>query len=168
HNPARLLFPVIPPAALLAGRALSPWVTRLSVRAAVATCVGLTLGALGFFAVFYHRIERRAPQVQKTLALEELADRISAAGRGDVPLQHVDDPFALQMLLHTMRPAISFDDAAAALRGGAPAFVVVENRARLDAARGPDAPPVYEVASCAVRGETYVSVVGNRRRLEVD
>src|SRR5262245_49962010 len=29
HNPARLLFPVIPPAALLAGRALSPWVERL-------------------------------------------------------------------------------------------------------------------------------------------
>src|SRR5262249_38192298 len=117
---------------------------------------------------FYHRIERKVPQVEKTLALQELAGRIAKSAGRDFPLRHVDDPFALQMLLHTTRPAISFDDAAAALRGGAPVFVVVEDRARLDVARGPDAPPVYEVASCAVRGQTYVSVVGNRSRFEVD
>src|SRR5262249_22159771 len=37
HNAARLLFPVLPPAALLAGRALSPWVAQWRTRLAVAT-----------------------------------------------------------------------------------------------------------------------------------
>ena len=104
--------------------------------------------------------------MQRTLALMRLADDLRAAGP-DLPLAHVDAPFGLQLLLGTLHPPVKFAEAAALLRGPEPAFVVVKDMPRLRAALGADAPRVWGVAGCTVKGRPYLHVIGNRPQLAV-
>src|SRR5579871_5621080 len=73
HTAARLIFPVIPAAALLAGRELDRLTRRLPRPALAALSCAAAALALALCVVHYHRLERRTPDVQRTLALEALA-----------------------------------------------------------------------------------------------
>ena len=108
HNQSRLLYPMIPAAALLAGRELDRLTARLSPRALVAGGGVAAATALAIFFVQYHWFEAREPGIRETVALERLADTVRSRLGDDVPLTFVDDtPFAFQLLLNTMRPVVS-------------------------------------------------------------
>src|SRR2546425_932111 len=84
----------------------------------------------------------------------------------DFPLTHVDDPTALQVYLNTLTPPVSFARAAQLLNGPEPAFVAVNDLAKLEAVRGsgsgswdillPHGPSASDSPTC---------VVGNRTKL---
>ena len=73
---------------------------------------------------------------------------------------HVDDPFALQFFLNTMKIMVAPEDAARQLAATNPVYAAVCNvtnfTAHLDA-------PVYTIARWPQTGEAFVTVLGNRR-----
>jgi len=166
HNQARLMYPIVPPAAVLAGREIDRLVGKLAPRALTALTTAVVLASLGIFAVQYHRLERHRPEVRETLALQRLAHTVRAAVGDDFPLTYVADaPYAMQLALDTMRPSVSFDEAARLLRGDAAAFVVVANVARLRAVVRTDGPQPHELGRASYEGRTYLYLVSNRPAL---
>src|SRR4030095_1434557 len=73
HNAARLIFPLIPAAALIAGRELATLTARVSDRALARICAGTTVAALGIAFFVYHHARLRDTNVRRTLAMQELA-----------------------------------------------------------------------------------------------
>jgi 4-amino-4-deoxy-L-arabinose transferase-like glycosyltransferase len=163
HNQARLLAPMIPPAALLAGRELDRLGRALSTRGVAAVTAATIVVMFGFFVWEFHHRALRRPAVRQTIALEELARGVQAAAGASFPLTYVaDSPFAMQLVLNTMRPPVSVDEAAALLRGDAAAFVVTARLPRLVRALGTGGPPVHLVARAADHGVPHLFVVSNR------
>jgi len=164
HNQSRLMYPMIPAAALLAGRELDRLTARLSPRALVAAGGVAVATALAIFFVQYHRLEAREPEIRETLALERLADTVRSRLGDDVPLTYVDDtPFAFQLLLNTMRPVVSHDVAAQVLRrDGATAVVVTKEPALVRRALDGD-PAVHELAEASDGRTAYLHVLSNRQ-----
>jgi 4-amino-4-deoxy-L-arabinose transferase-like glycosyltransferase len=166
HNQARLLAPMIVPAAMLAGRELDRLAGGLSSRRVTVATSAAIVVMLGFFVWQFHDRALRRPAARETIALEELARTVQAVGGPALPLTYMaDTPFAMQLALNTMRPLVSVDDAAALLRGDAAAFVVTAHLPKLTRALGTDAASVHVVALAGSRGTPYLVVVSNRSAL---
>ncbi len=167
HNPARLLYPIIPPAAIIAGREMARIAQTFRPRTMTVACVLVTLLALTVFTVKYHRFDRRRDHIRKTRALLDLHAAVNERAGDDFPLTYLSDvPFALQLTFNTMRPTVTFRQAAALLRDDAPAYVVVHDVARLRREMGRDPPPLYEVAGCTVATTPYLRIMSNRPQIE--
>ena len=165
HNASRLLYPILPPAALLTGRELSErtmHVGRRTLRVAMAAVASV---ALGVSTVRYHHSLLKDPEVQRTTALRNVALLVRNRVGDGFPVAVVDAPYAFQLLLNTRRPAVSFRDAAALLRGEAAALVVVQDVGRLRAELGSDRDRVWTLAQGDVEGRPWVQLVGNRPTL---
>jgi 4-amino-4-deoxy-L-arabinose transferase-like glycosyltransferase len=165
HNAARLIFPLIPAAALIAGRELATLTARRTDGVVALACAGATVVALSIAFFVYHHHERRNVDVRRTLAMQELATVVPRSVGSRFPLTYVDAPVALPLLLDTMPEPVSRDRAAFLLAGDAAAFVVVEDLGRLRQALGPQV-ELYEVAVAAVDGLPWLRVMANRPRLE--
>jgi len=167
HNPSRLLYPLIPPAAILAGRELDRFVQRVSRRSLViggALAIVLTLTVL---TLQHHRFERRSGKTRKTVAMLALSRDVRAQVGEDFPLTYmIDVPYAAQLTLNTVRPPVSARQAAGLLRNEVPAYVVVKDLTRLQHALGHHRPPLFEVASSAIDGVPYLRILSNRPKLE--
>ena len=123
--------------------------------------------ALALFAFYYFDLCAARPLVRQTVALEKLAREIQRLGGDDFPLAHVDDPMTLQIFLNTLRPRITFEEAAGLLRGPGRVFVAVDDVPRLEAARSPGDPPVYFLlpeSGRACSGPTHI--LSNRPDLQ--
>jgi 4-amino-4-deoxy-L-arabinose transferase-like glycosyltransferase len=166
HQRADLLWPIMPAAALIAGRELARLTQKLSLRAAYASlCLVIAIGVAGF-AVYYCGPRARNTLIQQTIALKKLAYEVERHGGRDFPLQHVDDPMAFQFYLDSLRAPISFERAAELLRGPEPAFIAVNNLAKLEAARKTNDPPLFKLLPAgedSVKCPTHI--VGNRPEL---
>jgi len=161
HQKGRLILPLIPFAALLAGRELSeitsPWSNRRTFRTAIVLVAFFIIG--GF--VEAHVVRRRSPRVQETLIAQQVSRLIAERLGPNAPLTHVDSPFAVQFYLNSVRPTVSFERAATLLRGNAAAWVAVCDLARLKSELGPDAGPLHEALLWPETGEPWIRVVGN-------
>jgi Dolichyl-phosphate-mannose-protein mannosyltransferase len=166
HNPARLLWPVVPPAALIAGRELARGAAAVRPRTQVTVCAAVIVLGLAGTAWRFHHLERGRQHVRRTLALLELSRTVRERVGADFPLTYTSDvPFALQLTFETMRPTVTFRQAAALLRDDVPVYVVVHDVARLRRAMGSGPPPLHEVAGCSVRAEPYLHIVSNHAQL---
>ena len=166
HNPARLLYPLMPPAAIIAGRELDRIVGPLRPSALAIVCTTATAIALTIFVVKYHHLDRRREHVRRTLAIMGVHDAVHDQVGDDFPITYTRDvSFALQLTFNTMRPSVTTKQAAALLRDDAPAYVVTGNLGHLQRAMGGDASRLHEIAGAAVGDTPYLHLVGNRPRL---
>jgi hypothetical protein len=167
HNPSRLIYPVIPPAAAIAGRELDRLTRRYSLATILSSAGVVATLALAFFALQYHRLEGKKPAIRETLAIMALARTVREQVGETFPLTYAEDcPYALQLSLNTLRPTVSYEEAATLLRGDAAAFVAVGDEQRLRRALGPDAPAVYEVARTPPGDVSHLGIVSNHSTLE--
>ena len=97
HQRGDLLAPIIPPAALLAGREIALLLKRFRRDRVVLGATVFALAMLGVTARYYFKMAEET-LVQKTLGMEQLARSIDG-----VPMIHVDTPFTLQFYLNTMQ-----------------------------------------------------------------
>jgi hypothetical protein len=163
HQRADLIAPLYPPAALLAGRELAHLLRACSARLRALLYAGGTALALLGFIIKYDLMAKNEPSVVMTLSVRELAESIAQQVGPDFPLTHTDDPFALQFYLNTMRPTVSYEEAAQLLKGNAAAYVVVCSPGELHLDRFPEGKPVYDVAQSARAGYHHVlHVLSNR------
>lgn len=162
HHRGRLVVPLIPAAALLAGRELARWVQFWSTARLIRVTSGVSVLVLAFLLLYHHGLRGRNEDVQATLGAREVAATVRERWGGRFPLVHVDTPFALQFYLNTAWPLASFERAAALLRQDYPAYVSVSDYDRLVAELGADAPALYEITRWPTNGPPVVRIVSNR------
>jgi 4-amino-4-deoxy-L-arabinose transferase-like glycosyltransferase len=167
HNPARLLYPIIPPAALIAGCEADRLTRGLRPAARLGGCAAVIVIALTLFTLKYHRWDHRREHVRHTLAILRMHDAIASRVGESFPLTYARDvPFALQLTFNTMRPAVTTRNAAALLRSENPAYVLVGDATRLRRRMGHGAPPLYEIASAPIGSTPYLTLLSNRPELD--
>jgi hypothetical protein len=128
HQRPDLIFPLIPVAALLAGRELARWAARLRPRTlhytvAGGVALGLVLAVLNQSVLSRDTTNRRRSRV-----VREVADLVRTAVGESFPLTHLDAPYGLQFCLNTKYPFVSEERARKLLSGDAAAFVVTGQR----------------------------------------
>jgi 4-amino-4-deoxy-L-arabinose transferase-like glycosyltransferase len=152
HQRPDLIFPLIPAAALLAGRVLAGWVDKRQWLVPAGTAIAL----IGLSYNYIYAIPGR-PRFQRTKAAKELASLVKSAG---VEVKHVDTPFALQVYLNTKQFPIDATNAVRLLAEPSPVFIAtsrslpVTNAYVLYRWRGPK--------------DEVLELVSNRSRLERD
>jgi hypothetical protein len=141
HQRGDLLWPIMPAAALLAGRQIESWTrtTGPRLRYALGTVV---ICMSGGFIIYYSQIQPRLATSRETAQMMTLASRIQAKG-GEFPLTYVDAPMGLQIALNTWHSKVSFEGAAELLRGKEPVFLAVRNLKALQEFRGADEQPIH-------------------------
>jgi hypothetical protein len=147
HQRGRLILPLVPALAMLAGREMARLSAAFPIRKIfrlAAACTLLTLALLtlyrhmllGGVTIGGHRILRAERHTEATLAIKRIADATRERVGEGFPLTHFDSPFALQIYLNTLRPSVSAQQAAELLTGEEPAFVVTNDFAGLTAVIG--------------------------------
>lgn len=166
HQRADLLWPIMPAAALLAGRELDR-LSRALGASANAVIAGVVVLLIGGFIFYYFGPHARASYVTQSLQLKNLASRVERDGGMEFPLTHFDDPMGLQVYLNTLRPRVSLEHAAELLRGTEPVFVALNDLKKLQMARNPDDPPIFTVLPTTDDRNYPTRIVSNRRALEL-
>jgi 4-amino-4-deoxy-L-arabinose transferase-like glycosyltransferase len=165
HQRSDLLWPIMPAAALLAGRELD----RLSRRAtrifdiSIAAVVVLMIGG---FVYYYFGPHAKDSKVLQTVALKHVAAEIKRYRGSEFPLTHLDDPLGLQIYLNTWRPRVTSEHAAELLRGPDPVFIAVKDLKKLEAERNAEDPPIYTVVPSMDNTNHPVRIVSNRQVLK--
>jgi 4-amino-4-deoxy-L-arabinose transferase-like glycosyltransferase len=137
------LWPIMPAAALIAGRELSRLTQKFRSAQIYFCATALTLLITGAFAFYYFGPRAKEPLIRQTVALKKLAAEAERKFGREFPLAHVDDHMTLQIYLNTVRPAISYESAAGLLRGREAALVAVDDLKKLEAARQTNDPPFF-------------------------
>jgi hypothetical protein len=157
------VFPLLPAAALLAGREIARLANSLRgkwlpTQAAAATCALLAL--IGYY---YFVPRAQHPMVAKTAQMQDFSATLQQRGISRLPLVHVDTPFALQFYLNSMNRRVSPLHAADLLRGDARAIVVVRNVERIDSQLdSAEKGALHELVRCPETGEPYIRIISNR------
>jgi 4-amino-4-deoxy-L-arabinose transferase-like glycosyltransferase len=162
HQRGRLIFPLFPAAALLAGRELAWWLRYWSAPRLLKVTRAFAAVVLGFLLFYHHVLLAGSTRVQTTLGLRAVANQVRGTLGSEFPIVHVDTPFALQFWLNTARPQIKFDQAAAMLQGNEPVVIAVSDFDKLESNFRSHAPALHELARWPSNGTTVVRIVSNR------
>jgi hypothetical protein len=165
HHRARLIYPVVPAAALLAGRELGRWTWRLNARTLLRVSAALGVALLTVL-ILHGLLPRRVGKSEAgTLAARDLARALNRLGPGEFPLTYVDVWEPLQVWRNTRRVTTPVEQAADLLKGDEAAFVVVSQSvpALGQALAGH---PVMALFRWPPTGQPRVQIVSNRPLLE--
>jgi 4-amino-4-deoxy-L-arabinose transferase-like glycosyltransferase len=173
HQRSRLVFPLMPAAALLAGRELArllaAWKPHWQPQTIVRAAAGVAAFVIAFQAVYHYVLLRKSDSVQRTLAVQEFASKIQDDVGAQFPLSYVDSPFAIQFYLNTMRRQVPPERAAELLKGEVAAFVVIGDTNKYQRIRelvGTNG-PLHELRYVSAgRGKYPFWLVSNHPRLE--
>ena len=163
HQRGDLVYPIIPPAAMLAGREMEKWFAKYSPKAILTAAFTFSVIVFSVFAYYYLVVRTTEPLVIRTEGMRELANEIRSKARKDVPLVHVDDPYSLQFFLNTMKTVIPPEEAARLLSGTNPVYVAVCNSTSVTARLG--STPIHTVARWPKTGKAVVTIIGNQSPL---
>jgi 4-amino-4-deoxy-L-arabinose transferase-like glycosyltransferase len=162
HQRGRLIFPLLPAAALLAARELAQWLRFWSTARLMKTASGFAIFVLSVFFLYHHFLLARSRRVQTTIGMRELAAKVRGTFGEQFPLVHVHTPFALQFYLNTGRPLTSFEHAAALLRETSAVYVAVSRLDELLAQFDTNPPVIHEISCWPAKGTPEVRIVSNR------
>ena len=161
HQRGDLLAPLIPAAALLAGRELDRWLRRLSDSQTLA--VGAALAGLVLLSLSVTlELHRGDKLLHRTAGMGMLAGQIEARLGEDADILHVDTPFTLQFYLNTMKPIITSEMAVAKLKGKDRVVVAACDWSRIRKHLRKSDVRLYEVARWPATGVPLLSVLSNR------
>jgi len=166
HQRADLLLPLLPAAALIAGREAMRLTAGWDKRASTVVLTTLVIVIVAAHVIAYFAINPRTAYVRQTVAVRELAEQFESLVGPEFPLTHTDDPLGLQVYLNVFRPTVSLQRAHDLLRGPAAAFVAVNDFAALGALRRPGDPPLFTVLAPRLDAGLPTRIVGNRPTLE--
>ncbi|MEY2407678.1 MAG: hypothetical protein QOF48_348 [Verrucomicrobiota bacterium] len=187
HQRSRLIFPLMPAAALVAGREMARWLAAWQPRTLWRTAQMVTAAVLVLLFINHQWLASQRRAVQRTLGMKQVADRLRSEVGAQFPVTYVGrNPsglylFPLQFYLNTLRTHVTLDDAAALLRGPAAAFVVLGKAPDpkeeggeppadplddLKLKLGTNAPPLHELVRWPQEGQAFIRILSNHPRLE--
>jgi len=162
HQAPRHVFPILPAAALLAGREMARLLAAARPKTLVAACAAGTVIALTL-VVFVDYIEMsRNWHVTQSQSIKELADSLREKVGDGFPFIYADTCLALQYQLKTYRRATPIAQAVKLLQGDAPVFVVVCRLGTLETQLPPNGQKLYHVVDWPASGQLCFHIVGNR------
>ncbi len=161
HQRSRLIYPLVPAAALVIGLQMARWTSGVPYRAVLASCGAAAAIFLGGCYAYTHSLMAHSTRVQETLAMRKLAQRVNSVA--DDELTYVSSPLSLKVWLNDREPDLTPAEAAARLAGAAPMYVVTKDAARIRAAVDGKT-PVHEVFSWSGK-RSRVAILSNRRSL---
>lgn len=160
HTGARLLLPLLPPVAWLAGRELMRWLERwrISVRWAFvgATAAGLVLAVVLTFVFPGH-----SNNLAETDALHEFGERMERTVGTAFPLTYLSNTTMARAEMDVMYASATVPAASELLRGSVPSFVLTRDFAALRRALGTNGPATYVLFQ-----QANLSLISNHPRLE--
>lgn len=124
HQRADLLLPLIPAAAMLAGRELAHWAAAWRRVRVVPMFAGIAMIGTAAVAIDRHVVRREDAAIQVTEAWRELARRIEAIPGEQPRLVDVEGPMALQMFLQIHQRRATMEEAIKIARSGEAALFV--------------------------------------------
>ena len=133
HVRGDLIFPLIPPAALLAGKLAADLLNSRSQWKPFAVAVAIGSLSIAGAAFEYIVLHARDGYSLQTTALRDLAAELNR-DKACPPLVHLDTPFTFQMYLNTFVPVVNLNQSAALLDGEAASWVTVGDLPTLRAA----------------------------------
>ncbi|MCI0353006.1 MAG: hypothetical protein L0Z53_26595, partial [Acidobacteriales bacterium] len=158
HHRDRLIFPLFPAAALLAGRELARWAASWPLRRLYRVSTAAAVIGLGGIFIYHHSILGTHRDVQRSVAMRDMAAHL----QHEMPAESflcVDTPFALAHYLRGKARHVSLDEAARLLGSTDRTVVGVRNLGALrDRMKGIT---LHEVTRWPPQGEAYVTVVSN-------
>ena len=160
HQRGDLIFPLLPAAAMLAGRELAG-LFRFALTASFfrkVMCVWVVV--LLSLSLYYHLVRGREKIVLDTMGAREVARQVEERFGRDAPIVYADASFGLQFYLGTIKRQVSLEEAAERLARNEPILVAVGNLARLRNLMPPGA-EIHEVTSWPGPGAPVVTVVSN-------
>ena len=158
HQRGDLVYPVIPPAALLAGREMERWFAKFSLKALFAAALAVSVLIFFVFAYYYLAVRTSEDLVIKTEGMRTLAGEIQKKTDKNIPLVYVDAPYSLQFFLNTMKRIVMPEEAVNQLAGTNAIYVAVCNTTNVTSKLNS---PVHTVARWPETGEAFVTVLGN-------
>ena len=165
HQRPDLIFPLIPPAALLAGRLLASWMEprprQMSWLVPSATAVVL----LAFSFNYLHAVKKRA-RCQRTAAVKQVAAMVKSAGGTVFPLTHAQSPYALQFYLNTKKLPVDASWGANLLRQNPAVFIATSDYESIRAALGPDESRAHVLYRWGRPKDEPVELISNHPTLE--
>jgi hypothetical protein len=165
HQRPDLIFPLVPPMAILSGREMARWMSGCSLKRfsrITATCAVIALG-LAFGRC--HIMERSDWKAVRTTAIEKLASEIRRKVGSSFPLNFVESDVIFQFYLGMKRPDTSYEAVAALFSQGKPVFVVLPDQEKLRKALGTNTLQLFELAAWKGEKES-IYVLSNHPRLE--
>ena len=131
HQRPDLIYPLVPPAALLAGAELNRRLPAAHWRSATQAAYALVILGIVAVGVQYHWLRRDNRAVRRTAVMRSFADVVKTNVPPDALLVHVNEPFAVQVYLSTMSAYVTIERAAELIREESPVFVIITNPAPL-------------------------------------
>jgi 4-amino-4-deoxy-L-arabinose transferase-like glycosyltransferase len=166
HQRIRLIYPLIPAAALLAGMQLARLTASFSDARLKKNIFIITIVASAVTGLYLHLISTKSKGVREAVAMQKFASAIGEKVGDKFPFTHADPPFAFPYYLKELHQFASYARAAELLRGTTPAFVTVEELPRLQKQLGSNAPVFFELLRWPSEGAAMIYIVSNHPRLE--
>lgn len=166
HQRTRLIYPLMPAAALLAGLQLQRLTESFSPARLRKCTVIVTVASLFVAGLFFHFISTKSKGFRETAAMREFASVLDEKVGNKFPFSHADSPFALPYFLGELHQFATYPVAADLLRGQTPAFVAVQELPRLKKRLGSNAPAFFELMRWPEGPRPMVYIVSNHPRLE--
>jgi len=167
HQRIRLIYPLMPAAALLAGIQLQRLTESFSPVKLRNCVVVITVASLFVAGLFFHLISTKSKGFRETAAMREFASVLNEKVGNQFPFSHADPPFALSYFLGELHQFATYPVAADLLRGETPAFVAVQELPRLEKQLGSNAPAFFELMRWPEGSKPMVYIVSNHPRLEI-
>ncbi len=162
HDRSRLLFPIVPAAALLAGNELARLTRSFSARALVIGVVFCATAMLGLVGFYYHVKRAKTPAVIENIKMRELAETLRQNYGKTISIRHVDSPFPLRFYLKDFGPRESMENAVKSLSEKPGTLVAVSDFEKFLTTLSSNAPPLYVVARWPETGEARVQIISNQ------
>ena len=167
HHKGRLIFPLLPIAALLVGREIADRLAGAPPQRFLTSCGVAFVVMLGSFGIYHHLVRAKSSASVETRGYLQVAKMLRDTVGPEFPLTHVDEDFALQVSLNTRRQYAPLKAAAKLLQQqDAAAFVVVEDLPQLQKELAPTGQKPYELVKLLHKGEPYLTILSNHPRLE--
>jgi 4-amino-4-deoxy-L-arabinose transferase-like glycosyltransferase len=166
HQRPDLIFPLIPPAAIIVGKVLSgllatrPRLTRWLVPIGAAAALVLV------YLNYLHGIDDRI-RVQRTEAIKRIARGIKAAGGTTFPVTYNhQSPYGLQFYLNTKRLPVDATWSARLLADKPDVFIATSDIDSIRKALGTNPAEVYVLDTWRGSKQEAVDIISNHPRLE--
>ena len=165
HQRGRLIFPLIPGAALIAGRELARFTQKYSRARFLQTTVLLTLLTLGGFTLYHLVLIGRNAKVRKVWELKQFAAELNL--KPGTRVVHLDSPAPLHLFLHAPRGVVTVEQAAELLSAKDPVVVTVSDSEKLEKITASKGVSWLEIGRWPVSGKPAVRAFSNKPKTEV-
>jgi 4-amino-4-deoxy-L-arabinose transferase-like glycosyltransferase len=167
HQRGDLLNPMIPAAALLAGREAIRWLAeyppaRFNLVLAELVALGITL-----IGAKYYLLRPLDPYVKQTAEVKAVAQAVEGQVGAQFPFAHLSTPYGLQIYFDTLHREASTERIARLLQGEAAAYAWVSDTTDLSVlTEGPT--PVHVLMETPLTQRAGLRLLSNRENLDWD